>query len=116
MNYRLRTDLDVPIRIGLWAVVIVGGEPAKGSLDGAGTSGLPRSLGPGAAMTFQIFSHGAAVLLTGLGPLPGDLAEAVPYVTLRLGGLLLGLGVAVTAILYVRTRPCRPANAHPAHV
>jgi hypothetical protein len=156
VTHKLQADLDVPIRIVLWAVVIVVGlvaiEPTTlylpgsplvglatvstylalahlairltlGALSGSAggdvgrapeASGPVAALGPAGAMSLQIFSHGAALLLCGFGHLPTNLAQAVSYVTLRLGGLLLGLGLTVLTILYFRNAPrCAPIPPGP---
>jgi hypothetical protein len=55
--------------------------------------------GPGGAMPLILFTHGIAVLLCGVGPLPGDASGAMTFVTTRLGTFLLGLGVCVLALL-----------------
>lgn len=149
MNRRLGKDLDMPIRIGLWTIVVITGvvtvepvvldlpgdplagvaaiglylalarlaialalgalrEPAGAPFEKPPASDTQHWIGPSGAMSFQIFGYGAALLTCGLGQLPGGLAEALPYVTLRLGALLLGLGLAVRLILHARTRVRRP--------
>lgn len=155
MTLDLRADLDAPIRIVLWAAVVVVGvvalEPAALYLPGSPLVGLAAvstylalahlairvtlgslhrsvrsnancaeaagpvaALGPAGAMSFQLASHGAALLLCGFGQLPADIAQTVPYLTLRLGGVLVGLGLIVVAALYRRIasrrapRPTRP--------
>ena len=91
------------LAIGL-ALAALGRAPGDAVPAGDGAGPWTR-LGPGGAMTFKLMSHGAAVLLCGLGSLPGDAASAVPWVTFRLGGVLLALGLVVLTPLGLQVAP-----------
>lgn len=78
-----------------------GSSPRWAGWDGAG------------AVPFALVTHAAAVLLCGVGTLPGDLGGVLPFVSQRSGWVLLGLGVIVLSRFprppRRRRRPVRPS-------
>lgn len=73
-------------------------------LQGAATAGGEPAADAAAIVSLRTFGHGAAVLACSFGTLPTALDEAVRYVAVRLGGVLVGLGLAVLAAWFSGTR------------
>ena len=77
----------------------------RGARDPLPLAPARRALALSRALSLRIFANGGAVLLCGIGSLPRNVEEAVRYVSMRSGAVLLALGLMVAVASLLRLRP-----------